>query len=221
MVGSAAEREMRDAVAGYLRQQLPGFRIVHELVMGHVNRADIAAIGRDRIIAVELKSSRDVLKRAEKQVSTFDALAHAVILVLDQKFFDRSPYKNGEPRCAAPDDVRRFNTEIWHYPRPEPDAGYGGGSLYQWEIPQPSLRQRQPRAFDFLGLLWRSELIEEAERVRIATKKKDMATIASAMTWQMTGKEIAEAVCRQLRARNFPEADPPIPPIKKTELVDA
>ncbi|MDE2096889.1 MAG: hypothetical protein KGL39_06540 [Patescibacteria group bacterium] len=198
---------MRDNVAGYLRQQLPGFRIVHELVMGHVNRADIAAIGGDRLIAVELKSSRDVLKRAEKQIKTFSSLAHAAILVLDQKFFDRAPYNNGAARCVAPDNIARSNVEIWHYPQPGPDADLGGGSMYRWRMPRPNLHQ--PHARLFLSLLWRAELVEEAKRHGIdATRKMDMVTIAAAMAWRMTGKEIAEAVCRQLRARRFPEADP-------------
>jgi hypothetical protein len=199
---------MRDEVAAYLRVQIPNVRIVHELVMGHVNRADLAAIGRDRIIAVELKSSRDVLKRAEKQMDTFTALAHDAILVLDQKFFDRSPYKSGEARCAAPDGIDRSGGEIWHYPQPAADAGLGGGSMYRWRMPRPTLRQ--PRAFNFLGLLWRAELVDEALRHGVAaTRKMDMVTMQAEMAWRMTGREIAEAVCRQLRMRKFPEADAP------------
>lgn len=209
MAGSADERKMRDEVADYLRSSLPNVRIVHELVMGHVNRADLAAIGRDRIVAVEIKSARDVLKRAEKQMDTFTRLAHHAILVLDQKFFDREPYDSGGARCAAPDGVDRSGGEIWHYPRPAPSADYGGGSMYQWRLPRPTLKQ--PRAFNFLGLLWRSELVAEAQRHGIdATRRMDMVAISSQMAWQMTGREIAEAVCRQLRARSFPEADAPM-----------
>lgn len=66
---------MRDVVTNYLRSQLPNVRIVHEMVMGRINRADLAAVGRDRIVAVGLKSARDVLKRAEKQMETFGRLA--------------------------------------------------------------------------------------------------------------------------------------------------
>lgn len=210
-MGSPAEREMRDEVANHLRRELPGYRIVHELVMGYTARADLVAIGRDRIIAVELKSSRDTLKRAEKQVVAFRALSHATVLVLDQKFFDRRPYRNGEARCAAPSVAGR--PEIWHYPRPAPDADYyGGAGMYQWIVPRPPAGpQRQPCAFDFLGLLWRSELVAEAERHGIAAPRNlNMSKITAAMVWQMTGREIAEAVCRQLRARRFPEADPPL-----------
>lgn len=212
MAGSAAEREMRDDVAAYLRAAIPGARIVHELVMGHVNRADLAAISRDRLVTVELKSSRDVLKRAEKQMKTFDRLSHAAVLVLDQKFFDRTPYADGRARCVAPDGWERYEVgcEVWHYPRPPEDAEIGAGQFYRWHMPKPTLHQ--PRAFNFLGLMWRAELVAEAERHGIAaTKKMDMNTIQAEMAWRMTGREIAEAVCRQLRMRAFPEADAPIP----------
>jgi hypothetical protein len=200
---------MRDVVAAHLRAAIPNVRIVHELVCGSC-RADIAAVSIDRIVLVELKSERDVLKRAEKQMDTFGRLAHGAVLVLDQKFFDRTPYNNGAARCVAPDGWERsVDGEVWHYPQPSPSADYGSGSLYRWQLPRPSLRQ--PRAFDFLGLLWRAELVDEAVRHRIdAHRKMDMVTIAAAMAWHMTGREIAEAVCRQLRLRSFPEADEPI-----------
>jgi len=68
-MSSASEEEIRAAVVGRLRELMPDARIVHELnVAGQgSNRIDVAAIGKQAIVGVEIKSRKDVLKRLDEQ----------------------------------------------------------------------------------------------------------------------------------------------------------
>ena len=154
----------------------------------------------------ELKSERDTLDRAERQMRSFSEHGHATVLVAHERWFDRAPYNNGAPRMVWPRD-RYQAEEIWAYPEPAP--GSPGNDFHAWRLPRPSLRQ--PRAATMLGLLWRSELMAECGRHRISCSlRSNMTTMIEQMAWLMTGREIAEAVCRQLRGRPFPEADAPL-----------
>jgi hypothetical protein len=177
---------------------------VHELVVGEC-RADLAAIEPERLILFEVKSEKDTLDRLPRQVETFSRLAHAAVVVAHEKWFDRIPYNNGTPRLVFPHDARRAHVWCW----PEVDtAAYPMAFVYRWQAPRTSLRQ--PRAYDFLQLMWRDEMATEAARHRIsAGPRASMVAMAEQMAYLMTGREIAQAVCRQLRQRPFPEADPP------------
>lgn len=126
------------------------------------------------------------------------------MLVAHERWFDRSPYNNGAPRLAWEHD-RDWRCGIWAYPQATADEH----RRYQWHLPRFSMSQ--PRAAALLGLLWKSELLEEAARHRVSvTSRARCQDIIDLMAWMMTGREIAQAVCRQLRARSFPEADAPI-----------
>lgn len=205
-MSSPAEREIRVAVVARLHADLPMARVIHELVCGS-NRADLAAVTRDRIVLFEIKSERDTLDRCERQMWTFGEAAHDAVLVAHQRWFDHTPYHDGAPRMAWP-ETKRVGDAIWAYP--EPDLGSTVMAYqYRWTLPRPSLRQ--PRAATMLGLLWRAELLAECGRHRISCgPRTNMDSMIEQMAWLMTGREIAEAVCRQLRARPFPEADAPI-----------
>lgn len=204
--GSSAEHEIRDALVAYLHRHAPSARVVHELVVGGC-RADVGAVFRDRLILFEIKSERDVLKRLEDQVKQFTAAAHDVVIVAHEKFFDTTPYQNGNRRIAWPHEAKGYYGKypsVWAYPDPT-WSPHG----YRWEMPRPSLRQ--PHASTFLDLLWRDELAAECFRHRIAvTSRTSRWPMIEEMAWLLTGREIAEAVCRQLRQRSFPAADAPI-----------
>ncbi len=203
MAGSASERAIRDAVAERLRRDMPQARIIHELVCGG-SRADLAAVERERVLLFEVKSEKDVLARLPTQLRDFTGSAHGVVLVAHEKWFDKTPYNNGSARLAWPHRAD-WRHSVWVYPEATPDP-YGS---YQWRLPRPSLAQ--PHAAALLCLLWKAELLAEAARHRISvTARSRMPDIVEMMAWHMTGAEIARAVCRQLRARQFPEADLPI-----------
>lgn len=203
---SAAEREIRDAAVARLHADLPSARVIHELVVGS-NRADLAAVTRDRIVLFEIKSERDTLNRLEKQMQAFGRAAHATVLVAHQRWFDHAPCHDGAPRMAWPAS-KRVGDAIWAYPEPELGSTVMAFQ-YRWTLPRPSLQQ--PHAAAMLGLLWHAELMSECDRHRISCgPRTNMSSMIDQMAWLMTGREIAEAVCRQLRARPFPEADAPI-----------
>lgn len=208
MAGSASEREIRDYTAGRLREMLPSARIVHELVVGGC-RADLAAVEADRLTLVEIKSEKDVLKRLDRQMHHFERAAHSVIVVAHERWFDRTPYNSGHPRFVPSDPLRDgvdSRGEVWAYPEVVERSMYG-----RWAIPPWRRNGFQPRASDLLLLLWKPELLAEAARHRIvATSRSTVVHLVREMAWLMTGREIAEAVCRQLRGRHFPEADPPV-----------
>lgn len=237
MTGSAAEREIRDAVVAHWRQLWPGWRIVHELnVDGQgSNRVDLTAIGPNTLVMCEVKSERDVIDRLGDQMHAFGPRCHALIVTAHEVWFE-SPGKisktrrrkgsrlvrkeDGDPgwehdvwiaeqhtfNAASPieAELRRFphwRVGEWRYPRPD---GYRAWNItkYEWSRPWPWL---------LLTMLWREELLAECARHHIAagprTTRTDMMT---SMLELMRGPEIERAVCRQLRRRQFAEADPPL-----------
>jgi len=201
---SAAEWEIRDAVLVHARAEFPGARIVHELVVGG-SRADLAVIGRERLILVEIKSEKDGLDRLGSQLRDYLRAAHDVVAVLHRRFFDTTPYADGSARLAAPQDLSG-PVKIWAYPEPSREVGFG---LYRWRWPPPSLRQ--PHSAHLMALCWRAELIEIASRHRIAfSSRARISDLVALCAWHMTGQEICLAVCGALRRRDFAEADPPI-----------
>lgn len=196
---------MRCTVADRFRRELPQARVVHELVVGEC-RADLAIIEPSRLILVELKSRKDKLDRCEKQMRTFKGAAHHAILVADEKFFDRTPYRDGSRRCVWNYKGAFWQYGVWCWPEPQPSDP---SIQYAWNIPLPDLTQPAPRVL--LDLLWNAELHEECERHNIALRRR--ATRGVMIDWlayTLTGAQIARAACRQLRKRSFPEADPAI-----------
>jgi len=203
--GSASERAIRDAVASRLGQMLPEARIIHELVVGGC-RADLAAVTEERVTLVETKSERDTLKRLPEQVRQFERAAHEVIVVAHERWFDTSPYRNGSPRFVPCEDLAAVSGQygLWAYPEITDRPVYGSWSLHRFPSTRP-----EPHAARLLEMCWRAELLEECHRHRIAVgSRATRPVLIRDMAWLLSGKEIARAVCRQLRKREFPEAGP-------------
>jgi hypothetical protein len=67
------------------------------------------------------------------------------------------------------------------------------------------------RSSDLLQMLWAEELRIESSLHRLACGSRETrGTMIRNMSLMMTGQEVSRAVCRQLRARPFAEADAPI-----------
>lgn len=202
---SAAEQEIRDALVAFLHQELPQARVVHELVTGGC-RADVAAVEPERLLLFEIKSEKDTLDRLPVQMKEFEAVGHHAFVVAHERWFDRTPYNNGSPRFAWPGD--RSHGAVWSYPSTA-GANTGAHYLYRWRLPNQTLTQ--PRARHLLFLLWKDELLAECAahglKVNSRTRNPDLVDL---LAYSLTGKQIARAVCRQLRGRRFVEADPPI-----------
>lgn len=207
MSGSASERIIRDYTANRLRVMMPDARIIHELVVGGC-RADLAVVDPERITLVEIKSEKDTLKRLPEQVRQFERAVHEVIVVAHERWFDTSPYQNGSPRFVPMEDLRNPAGihEVWAFPEDASRPMYGAWSFKRHWSARP-----EPHAARLLELLWRAELQAECFRHRIAAPSRSTCiTMIRDMGWHMTGEEIARAVCRQLRMREFSEAEPPL-----------
>lgn len=205
---SCAEQEIRDELVSFCRRALPGYRIIHELNTNGQGsrRADLAAVGTQQIILFEIKSERDRLTRTKEQFEAFNACAHFAFVVAHQKWFtEKQP--NPHHRFLEPHESLSFlrHENLWAYP--EPDSWCFS---FRWQLDRYRVGF-QPRASRLLSLLWRDELVQECERhAVVAGRRATITTMIREMCWLMKGREIAEAVCRQLRSRPFAEADAPI-----------
>lgn len=205
---SADEQEIRDEVVGFCHKTLPGYRIIHELNTNGQGsrRADVAAVGTHEIVIFEIKSKKDTLTRLREQWDAFDACAHHTHVVAHRKWFSEREPRPGR-LVLDPHEKLKFLRigKLWIYPQPEERYGQ-----YRWELDRYG-RGFQPRASCLLSLLWRDELAEECARHSIvAGRRATITSMIQEMCWLLKGREIAELVCRQLRARPFAEADEPI-----------
>lgn len=227
-MASSDEREIRDAVATRLRELVPGARVVHELnVCGTgSNRIDVAAIGPELIVAVEVKSKKDKLDRLDEQWPAFNACCHHVVVAAHEKHFVAHPEVNDRIRDELPRELtlnhplfvtkRFWGHKVWRSPRPEADDLLRKDTWMfstHWDRVRGA-KPAQPRAAAMLNMLWAEELREECARHRLdGGSRRTRPDMIADMVWMMTGREICQAVCRQLRARVFAEADPVIPAI--------
>ena len=229
-MASTAEREIRDAVVARLRELVPSARIVHELnVAGQgSNRIDVAAIRPDGIVGVEIKSEKDTLKRLEEQWTVFSRCCHYVIVAAHEKHFAEYRDERWRDDVESDSDLnhplffgkygqRRY---VWRYPRPD-DANksrWGASRPWQFSFAADVVPRRPLSNVDMLQMLWASELREECGRHRIAANSRATCPwMIREMAMLMTGREVRDAVCRQLRARSFAEADAPIYELTKAK----
>jgi hypothetical protein len=173
-----------------LRLLRPNARIVHEL---NVNtgqcRVDIAAVDVDWLGFVEVKSRKDKLDRLQEQVRVFAPACHRLAVI--------------------------YASERWSYDVMRQHVDYG---CDLWPEDRPAwhtfgTRHEPPNTAVMLNLLWAEELRDEARRAGFQPSKKASRSPLMHMLWEgLTGREVVAAVCRQLRARPFAEADPAVTP---------
>lgn len=183
---SSEELAMREAVAAWGRARWPSARVVHELVCREC-RIDMAFISANHLAGIEIKSSKDKLDRLEKQLFTFTRYLPEVWLAIEPKWGEDAPY--GSPRLTV--DLATNKIEVWG----------------QWYKPDRSITAQM------LHLLWRDELAAIAGRKRIdQSKRATIGFLLPLLARKLTGDEIVEEVCRELRGRAAfaAESDPPI-----------
>lgn len=219
---SGEELAMRALIVPELRKRWPSARIVHELPLRYsTNRIDLAAITETEIIGVEIKSSKDVADRLEKQLRGFLPICRRVIVALAPKWNEKLPaiekpvrrrgvsYTSRVPQetaaQAAISRVGRYQIETWTV---DADAG-------SIEITESGHDAAFPWTGRMLDVLHVAELCTIAERHRclsIGKRPPRHQTLVRACHDLMTGREIIGAVCRALRARPVfgAASDPPI-----------
>ena len=223
---SPEELAMRALIDPELRRRYPTGRIVHELPLRYSSRRiDMATITESEIVSVEIKSSRDTMTRLKAQIEGFVPISAKVIVALAPKWntdlpiaWDEAHTRGSQQFTEAQQIIRTFggaHTETWTvcHETGQITPTHGGYSR-QGEMPWASR---------MLDVLWVQELqrvaADHAVGVR-ATSPHD--TLVRACHDAMTGRQVARAVCRALRARAFPWADAPIGAVPgRAELFEA
>lgn len=219
---SSEELAMRDLIVPELRKRWPSARIVHEFPLRYsTNRIDLAAITKDEIISVEIKSSRDVADRLEAQVRAFLPISSQVIVALAPKWNEQ--LENEKREVKAGKGYPAYTAYIQQ--RTEAQAilhRIGDPSIETWtvdveasaiEVTSSGYHRQRPWLARMLYILHVSELTEIAAQHRCWHGKRPVhLNLVDACTELMTGREIVAAVCGALRARDaFVEgSDPPI-----------
>ena len=192
-MASKAENEIRQVVVDWFHENEPSGRVVHEIkVADGRRRADLGVIFTDFMILIEIKSKNDVLKRLEDQFVEFQKHSNFCLMVVDEKHFDGKLLKNQSwMRYAHESHLWKFPNNNWSFCR------YGNYT--------------PPASFQFLNLLWNEELKEEMIAAGLETHSGQVRwQMVRDLEYSLTGKKVREAVCRQLRKREFHRADPPI-----------
>lgn len=210
---SLAEFEIRQKVVARFRELWPDARIIHEMnVEGGAARADVVAVQPDRLWICEIKSERDTLSRLPDQVKFFGPCCHALIIAAHEKWTKSRGMTEPHPKHGGRSMIPSLLDE----------AAAGLGRFYDvWTYPEPKLHGgrnwRQPFSVQvpwyhrMIHLLWSDEIRAVANEHRIAcTPRTPGYKLAPELSRLLTGREIERAVCKQLRARTFAEADEPI-----------
>lgn len=210
---SEAEAEVRLAVVERLRVIRPAARIIHEIKATDLgNRIDVLAVSDAEIIAVEIKSKKDTLKRLPKQIEAMKGCAHHVIAALHEKFLRPTKTwqgnhhfeKDGEFFTHVPPD-EAVGSEPWIYP--EIERGGKFDHLARWSEPKLAPQQALPE--NALDILWRGELLALCHHLGLSLPRRPtMDVMKTALRWNCSGGEITKGICIALRARDCIEADP-------------
>lgn len=186
MSGSIAEERIRAKGEAMLRALFPDARIIHELVLqqGGV-RIDLAAVTPDRLICIEIKSERDVLKRLADQAVVMKRVCDAWAVLVASKHLDAARGIGG-----------------WSHVYDEDNREHCGSTLFRDAM--KGLCNAPAR----LDMLW----AEELRFISCPRRNAPRLMCIQAATDTMTGAQVRRAVCAQLRVRHFPRADPAIFP---------
>jgi hypothetical protein len=209
VAGSAAEERIREKAEAMLRRALPQGRIIHELVLtqGGV-RIDLACVTEDAIFVVEIKSEKDTLTRLAAQLTASLKVANRTYLCAAPKWDaeikrlgrsqtdERVPHRYGYSFAANPDYLADLGRAVVLI---ETDDGFA----------EPRWGRADTRVSDsraLLNMLWADEL-------RRLTGQPPRASRGVCIAWAyefMTHRAIRRGVCKALRARGFPRADPAV-----------
>ncbi len=185
-MASEAEERIRIKAEAALREVYPNARIVHELMLRQGGcRIDIAAITPNRLIAVEIKSERDVLTRLQEQARQAREVADGFLVVLTEKHWRKAW---GERHISILEAVQEDDV-VQHLSRIQRDVLTG-------------LCNAPAR----LEMLWASELRRVAGTNHKAARRFSITQASDSLT----GSEVRIRVCAALRARPFPRGDEPM-----------
>lgn len=203
---SESETEIRTAVVSRLRSLRPDVRIIHEIQIDEgKRRADILAVCRNEIYAVEIKSEKDTLTRLADQQKSMRNVAHSVIVAMHEKHLY--------------DEFSLGNDVLWVYPvQDRVDCGdrWIAGFNGMWTAPGMRLNTSLPH--NSITVLWRDELAWMCSKFRVShSDRSTKAQMINSLRWHITGQEMTMGICDALRTRVCCEADPPVSSPKPEE----
>lgn len=217
---SSEELDMRSLIVPELRKRYPSARIIHELPLRYSsNRIDLAAVTKNEIYAVEIKSSKDVADRLEKQVRNFIPVSARVIVALAPKWNTKL---EAEVIERTTKHRRVISTLSRHTECQETIRRLGDSSIETWtvdagagtiEVTAGGYRESVPWSFWMLDMLHVQELVAIAGRHRCWSGKRPVhRDLVLTCNDLMTGREIRTAVCQALRSRDAfgADSDPPL-----------
>lgn len=210
---------MRALMVDRLRALYPGARIIHELPTRYSGqRIDLAAVTKDQIITVEIKSSRDTMSRLWPQLLAFAPISTRLMVALAPRWNVAMPPRRVEQRngsvgfhaeyTEAQSLIRSLampHVQTWTCCAKTGALEFTSGSRHSTNT--------HPWVGRALDLLHNVELRSIAAQHRIAcdarTNHKNL--VASCLD-HLTGTEAWRAVCGALRARAAfaVESDPPV-----------
>lgn len=220
---SSAEAKIRDAVVDRLRTIRPKARIMHEVncSLWGPNRIDVLAVSPAEIIAVEVKSEKDKLDRLPAQIASMSTMSHHVIAALHEKHLVECSEPTNKWAAHYERDGELWRKEMpqeakgaipWVYPerrRTMMDVHQGFDDLANWRQPDQAIQRPNVGSVDMLRV---SEMRTFCEIMGVAAgKRATLKNTIPLIKWLCTGEQITKGVCAILRARDCPEADPPIP----------
>lgn len=220
MSGSPAEERLRALAEARLRERYPDARIIHELVVNEGSvRMDLAAVTREAIVLVEIKSERDTLSRLGGQLKACRLIGVPTWLVAAEKWRapllklaaattgERAPLMRGgveigSTSVANPEHLAELNSVAVLFEGDDGlvEGGYPFGRL--WELDRPRL----PDSRRLLRLLWAHELRVLAQPWGVGSRATRDHCI-HLLHESMTGGDIRRGVCAALRRRQFARAD--------------
>lgn len=220
---SSAEAEIRDAVVARLRMIRPKARIMHEVncSLWGPNRIDVLAVSPAEIISVEIKSERDKLDRLPAQIASMLTMSHHVIAALHEKFLVEGKKPTNKWAAHYERDGVFWRKELppeaakatpWVYPerrRAIMGVHQGFDDLASWRQPDQAIQKPNIGSVDMLRA---DEMRTFCKIMGVpAGRRATLANTIPLIKWACTGEQITKGVCAVLRARECPEADPPIP----------
>jgi hypothetical protein len=202
---SDEELRMRALAEAQMRKLWPDARIVHEFPLRYsTNRIDLAAITPEKIVGVELKSSRDATLRLEAQIRAFLPVCARVVVALAPKW-------NAQLPTAAVRSKGGIVSMIPTYTEAQQIIQRCGGATETWtidadreliDVTASRYRDDAPHPRRLLDLLHVAELVEIADRRRVSRAVRPVHfDLAEACFDMMSAREVKFDVCRALRAR--------------------
>lgn len=202
---SSAENDVRQEVVAMLRKLRPSARIIHEINIDDRRcRADVLAVTKSEIYAVEIKSEKDKLDRLKDQLKSMRNVAHHVIAAVHEKHITEINGGNNpslwthDTWWVYPNKIRNVAETNWI-------------PACKWRAPSQKINTTLPP--NAISILWRDELAQLCEHFKIlANSNAPMKDLIRLLRWHCNGEELTTGICAMLRQRNCCEADAPIFP---------